>query len=64
MHNSDKHSLELMIDQWGVDQMLAAMSEICGEKAEHIRANWQDRSLAKLWDKRASVLMRAVCANP
>jgi hypothetical protein len=41
--------LEALIDSRGIDQVLMAVSEICGHKAEHIATNWQDASLAKRW---------------
>jgi len=25
------------------------LSDICYEKSEHIRTNWQDRALARVW---------------
>ncbi len=57
MHKSDEkllvntHKLEELIDSIGVGSVLEAISEICEEKAEHIESNWQDRVLAKLWQK-------------
>ena len=41
--------LEALIDHYGIAQLLIAISEICGEKAEHIAVNWQDTKLAKRW---------------
>ena len=41
--------LEALIDSRGIDQVLMAISEICGDKAEHIATNWQDAVLAKRW---------------
>ena len=41
--------IESMMDGCGVDAVLMALSEICGEKAVHIAENWQDVSLAKRW---------------
>jgi hypothetical protein len=42
--------IELMIDAHGLLHVLTAIECICGEKAEHIRVNWQDRNTAKPWD--------------
>jgi len=33
-----------------------ALSVICGDKAEHIRHNWQDKVTAKQWDTASNVL--------
>jgi hypothetical protein len=41
--------LERLIDQRGIADVLMALSEICGAKAEHIAVNWQDAHLAKRW---------------
>jgi hypothetical protein len=53
--------LETIIDKRGIDQVLIALSELCGAKAEHILANWQDRILAKRW---ATVEGAIGCAVP
>lgn len=55
--------LEAEIDKHGLDHVLIALECICGEKAEHIRANWQDRKTARPWDmwsKRFGKLAREV----
>lgn len=41
--------LELQIDYRGLDVVLAELSLVCGEKAEHVRHNWQDNTLAAIW---------------
>lgn len=41
--------LEMLIDRRGISDVLMAISEICGAKAEHIAHAWQDASLAKRW---------------
>ena len=41
--------LEQMIDQEGLDVVLAAIREVCYAKANHIAVEWQDVRLAKLW---------------
>ncbi len=43
-------SLEKLVDGASLQGVLMALSEICGEKAEHVRTNWQDRGLARRWD--------------
>jgi hypothetical protein len=42
--------LEGLIDRCGLQAVCEALSEICGEKAEHIRHCWQDPALARVWD--------------
>lgn len=51
--NSD---IEEMIDKVGLSKFLFMLAEVCGEKAEHIRTNWQDRNLAKEWDADAKAI--------
>ncbi len=41
--------LEPIIDQHGLDVVLAAIREICYAKANHIAVEWQDVGLAKVW---------------
>lgn len=52
----DIEALEGMVDRHGLDGVLNMLSEICGEKAEHVRSNWQDEPGGKIWDKRASIV--------
>jgi hypothetical protein len=42
-------SLEALIDAEGLDVVLAAIREICYDKAQHIAVEWQDLPLAKQW---------------
>lgn len=44
-------TLEAEIDKHGLFALLISLECICGEKAGHIRANWQDKALARVWDK-------------
>jgi len=45
--------LETLIDQHDVTTLLDCMSQVCWEKAEHLRSNWGEHSTAKLWEKAA-----------
>jgi hypothetical protein len=47
--------LEAMIDATSLQHVLTGLELICSEKADHIRSNWQDEKLAKLWDKASTV---------
>lgn len=47
--------IEAMIDQASVLDVLTALEIVCGEKADHIRANWQDKVLANAWDRASKV---------
>jgi len=56
-------TLEALVDKHGLLHVLTGLECICGEKAEHVRTNWQDEPLAKLWDK-ASVRVGEIVRNP
>lgn len=45
-----KDDMEQFIDRESLDALLYLVQEICLEKAEHIRSNWQDEALAKEWE--------------
>jgi hypothetical protein len=45
----EKYTLEDMIDAAGLQSVLMALSEICGEKADHIEANYNDPGLVRHW---------------
>ena len=49
----DAMALETLIDRTSVSAVLESLGEICSEKAEHIRENWQDTQLARDWDAMA-----------
>lgn len=48
--------LEAIIDSLTLSETVVLFVEICQEKAEHIKENWQDENLAKTWSKAASRL--------
>lgn len=57
--NEAKDTLESIVDQFSTSTVINMLSEIAGEKAEHIRENWQDEGLAKQWERLAKVLDRS-----
>ena len=52
----ERDTLEGLVDAACLDAVLQALSDICGEKAQHIREKRNDRDLAKLWDTAAGVI--------
>lgn len=52
-------TLEGLIDATSLRNVLTLLSEVCGEKAEHIRSNWQDEALAQCWEKAANGVNKA-----
>jgi SHS2 domain-containing protein len=51
-----EETLERMIDQNGLTHVVNTLSVICAEKAEHLRINWQDKALAKIWSADSNIL--------
>lgn len=47
-------TIECAMDRVRMPQLMCAIAQICQSKAEHVRSNWQDESLAKVWDKRGA----------
>ena len=62
-HESDTDAIESMIDRLGMSEVMLLLTHICSEKAEHIRANWQDEELAKRWDSVADALISKRLSN-
>jgi len=50
MTTETRTALELLVDAHGLHEVLNELAVICGEKAEHLRANWQDGASARAWD--------------
>jgi hypothetical protein len=47
--------IEALIDKHGLLHVLTAIECVCGEKAEHIRTNWQDHITAKPWEAASKI---------
>lgn len=45
--------LEQLIDQTSLANVLGAIADICGEKCEHLLANWMDEAAASAWRQAA-----------
>ena len=52
-------TLEQFVDQFSMSTVISMLSDIANEKAEHVRSNWQDESLARQWERLAKVLDRS-----
>jgi hypothetical protein len=57
----NKDTLESIIDGSTLADVLNAISEICYEKADHIRTNWQDANTAKVWEKAGKYVELSAC---
>lgn len=56
MNQADKDELEDLIDRATLSQVLDALADICGDKGEHLRSNWQDTIQAREWERMGSRL--------
>lgn len=54
-----KADMEKAIDDMSVSIVLQALAEICHEKAEHVRAEWQDETTARWWERKAALVEKA-----
>jgi hypothetical protein len=52
-------TLEELIDKHGLLHVLTGLVLVCGEKADHLRTNWQDLSTARTWDRDAKTIEAA-----
>lgn len=59
--NETSAALEALLDQPGmtVPALLYALASVCSDKAEHVRANWQDEALGKAWDRAQTIVEKA-----
>ena len=64
MAEVDERALEDIMDKSSLEKVLESLANICYEKAEHLRENWQDYTAAKIWDKAAHVVDRAAANVP
>jgi hypothetical protein len=60
--NNARLALESLVDEKGLSRIVEWLGDIADEKADHIRANWQDESTAKIWSAAAAKLSRAAFA--
>ena len=48
--------MEQLLDSLGMVDFIEMLTSICYEKADHVRTNWQDEGLAKVWEYNAKQL--------
>lgn len=52
-HQRIEAQIEAYMDSNSVEAVLDAVATVCREKAEHVRAQWQDEPSAKTWECQA-----------
>jgi hypothetical protein len=53
-HRLIEMQIEAYIDANSVEAALDAVATVCREKADHVRAEWQDEATAKTWECQAN----------
>jgi hypothetical protein len=43
--------IEKLMDKVGLEKFTTACAVVCSEKADHVQVNWQDKRLAKMWQR-------------
>jgi len=51
--------LEAIVDAEGLPRVVAALADMCHAKADHVFTTWQDKTLSRLWTRRAVALDKA-----
>ena len=63
MEDDRAYTMEQLVDSLGMVDFMEMLENICYEKAEHVRTNWQDKELAKCWEKNAKELSKVRVSN-
>ena len=51
-------SLEELVDQSDIDQVIRALATVCHMKAQHVAENWQDSVTTRYWKRIGNALDR------
>ena len=57
-------ALEALVDAHGLTEVVDVLVQICYDKAEHIRTNWQDQKLAQTWDQAGQSVVNPKVEHP
>lgn len=58
-----QYTLEEIVDAHGLAWTLHALADMCRDKADHLRINWQDKDTAYAWDRAARTVENAALAE-
>lgn len=59
-----KDSLELLVDATSLPHIVEMLSEICSEKADHVRESYADEALASSWEADSKALLAMAASLP
>jgi len=57
--NQIQNILEDLVDASSVSAIISTLESVAYEKAEHVRENWQDEPLARVWERIGKSLNRS-----
>ena len=60
MSKLEMNEVERLVDKYGLTELVGSIAAVCGEKADHVRENWQDDKLADKWTKAAKQNSKSV----
>jgi hypothetical protein len=52
-------TLEAYIDRHGLTALMVAIQTVCDDKSIHVQEAWQDRTLAREWQRAGSAIYTA-----
>ena len=52
--------VESLVDRTDLDSVLEALEEMCYLKAEHVREDWQDENLARVWEYNGKIISQTI----
>lgn len=59
MRQSDlENEIEKLVDASSVQSIIEALAVVCYEKAEHIRSSYNDKPLARQWEKNGNLVIK------
>ena len=59
-YNSRLEQLEDLVDVTSFQEVLEMLANVAGEKAEHLRVNWQSENDARIYDEVEEVLIKTM----
>lgn len=60
-NNDEMTALEVLVDKCSLFEVLAALHIICSDKADHIRASYDDKQTARCWEQAGKAILN--CAQ-
>ncbi len=54
-----QHTLEEIVDLYGLTDTLAMLAEVCYEKAAHLQVHWQDSDGCKVYTRAGVIVEKA-----